>query len=80
VHPAYLQHRAGIPVHDAFRTAIPNSGPYHEFKEFNNDLPFTCATSTLRSDANGVVKVPTGPGVGVEIDPAYVAKHVVVKA
>jgi L-alanine-DL-glutamate epimerase-like enolase superfamily enzyme len=63
-----------------FVSAIPNSGPYHEFKEFNNDLPFTCATSTLRSDANGVVKVPTGPGVGVEIDPAYVAKHVVVKA
>jgi L-alanine-DL-glutamate epimerase-like enolase superfamily enzyme len=63
-----------------FVSAIPNSGPYHEFKEFNNDLPFTCATSTLHSDANGVVKVPTGPGVGVEIDPAYLAKHVVVKA
>jgi L-alanine-DL-glutamate epimerase-like enolase superfamily enzyme len=63
-----------------FVSAIPNSGPYHEFKEFNNDLPFTCATSTLRSDANGVVKVPTGPGVGVEIDPAYLARHVVVKA
>jgi L-alanine-DL-glutamate epimerase-like enolase superfamily enzyme len=63
-----------------FVSAIPNSGPYHEFKEFNNDLPFTCATSTLRSDANGVVKVPTGPGVGVEIDPVYVAKHVVVRA
>jgi L-alanine-DL-glutamate epimerase-like enolase superfamily enzyme len=62
-----------------FVSAIPNSGPHHEFKEFNNDLPYTCATSTLRSDENGVVKVPTGPGVGIEIDPAYIAKHGVVK-
>jgi L-alanine-DL-glutamate epimerase-like enolase superfamily enzyme len=62
-----------------FVSAIPNSGPYHEFKEFNNDLPYTCATSTLRSDDHGVIKVPTGPGVGVEIDPDYLAKHVVVK-
>jgi L-alanine-DL-glutamate epimerase-like enolase superfamily enzyme len=63
-----------------FVSAIPNSGPYHEFKEFNNTLPYTCATSTLRSDADGAVKVPTGPGLGIEIDPAYIAKHTVVKA
>lgn len=63
-----------------FVSAITNSGPYHEFKEFNNDLPYTCATSTLRSDADGVLTVPTGPGVGVEIDPAYIAKHQVMKA
>jgi L-alanine-DL-glutamate epimerase-like enolase superfamily enzyme len=62
-----------------FVSAIPNSGPYHEFKEFNNELPYTCETSTLRSDSEGVIKVPTGPGLGVTIDPAYIAKHVVVK-
>jgi len=62
-----------------FVSAIPNSGPYHEFKEFNNTLPFKCTTSTLLSDENGTVKVPTGPGLGVEIDPAYIAKHEVVK-
>ena len=62
-----------------FVSAIPNSGPYHEFKEFNNDLPYTCATSTLRSDDNGVITVPTSPGVGVDIDPAYIAKHEVMK-
>ena len=61
-----------------FVSAIPNAGPYHEFKVFNKDLPFTCATSTLGSDA-GVVTVPTGPGNGVELDPAYVKKHAVVK-
>jgi len=62
-----------------FVSAIPNSGPYHEFKEFNNDLPYTCATSTLRSDDNGVITVPTSPGVGVDIDPTYIAKHEVMK-
>jgi L-alanine-DL-glutamate epimerase-like enolase superfamily enzyme len=62
-----------------FVSAIPNSGPYHEFKEFNNDLPYTCATSTLRSDDNGVITVPTSPGVGVDIDPAYISKHEVLK-
>jgi L-alanine-DL-glutamate epimerase-like enolase superfamily enzyme len=63
-----------------FVSAITNSGPYHEFKEFNNDLPYKCPTSTLRSDAEGVITVPTGPGVGVEIDPDYIAKHEVMKA
>ncbi len=33
---AYMMH---------FVSAIPNSGPYHEFKEFNNVLPYHCATS-----------------------------------
>jgi hypothetical protein len=28
-----------------FVSAIPNSGPYHEFKEFNNDLPYSCPTT-----------------------------------
>ncbi len=63
-----------------FVSAITNSGPYHEFKEFNNELPYTCATSTLRSDDSGVIAVPTDPGVGVVIDPAYMAKHEVMKA
>jgi L-alanine-DL-glutamate epimerase-like enolase superfamily enzyme len=63
-----------------FVSAIPNSGPYHEFKEFNNDLPVQCATSTLRSDDSGVVTVPTGPGLGIEIDPAFIGKHEVMKA
>lgn len=57
-----------------FVSAIPNSGPYHEFKEFNNVLPYHCATSSLRSDDNGVIKVPTGPGFGVDIDPDFLAK------
>lgn len=63
-----------------FVSSIPNSGPYHEFKEFNNVLPYHCATSTLRSDSNGVIKVPTGPGFGVEIDPDFLKSCTVVTA
>jgi len=61
-----------------FISAIPNSGPYHEFKEFNNELPYHCPTSSLRSDSNGVIKIPSGPGFGVEIDPAFLNKCTVV--
>ena len=62
-----------------FVSAIPNAGPYHEFKGFNRDIPIECATSSLTSE-NGIVTVPTGPGLGVQIDPDYVKKHKVVKA
>lgn len=57
-----------------FVSAIPNAGPYHEFKGFNKDLPFDCSTSTLSSD-NGTITVPSGPGLGIEIAPDYIAKH-----
>jgi len=61
-----------------FVSTIPNAGLYHEFKGFNNEMPFTCKTSSLSSE-DGVVTVPTGPGLGIEIDPQYIAKHQVVK-
>ena len=61
-----------------FVSAIPNAGPFHEFKGFNNELPFGCRTSSLSSD-NGVVTVPSGPGSGIEIDPQYVSRHQVVR-
>jgi L-alanine-DL-glutamate epimerase-like enolase superfamily enzyme len=61
-----------------FVSAIPNAGPYHEFKGFNNEMPFECKTSALSSD-DGVVTVPSGAGLGIEIDPGYIDKHQVVK-
>jgi len=61
-----------------FASSIPNAGPYHEFKGFNEELPFICSTSTLSSD-DGIVTVPSGPGLGIEIDPDYIAKHQAVK-
>lgn len=61
-----------------FVSSIPNAGPYHEFKGFNDELPFTCQTSTLSSD-NGDVTVPSGAGLGIDIDPEYIGKHSIVK-
>ncbi len=61
-----------------FVSAIPNAGPFHEFKGFNNELPSVCKTSSLAGD-NGVITVPTGPGSGVEIDPDYIAKYSIVE-
>jgi L-alanine-DL-glutamate epimerase-like enolase superfamily enzyme len=62
-----------------FISAIPNAGPYHEYKSFKLDFPFECKTSSLVPE-DGVVTVPTGSGLGIEIDPDYIRKHEVVKA
>ena len=61
-----------------FVSAVPNAGPYHEFKGFNKEIPAECKTSSLESE-EGVVTVPSGPGMGLEIDPDYIAKHVPVR-
>ena len=61
-----------------FVSALPNAGPYHEFKGFNNEIPLECETSDLESK-NGVVRVPTGSGLGVKIAPDFIAKHRVVR-
>jgi L-alanine-DL-glutamate epimerase-like enolase superfamily enzyme len=63
-----------------FVSAIPNAGEYHEFKGLTNpaSLPFECKTSSLKTDG-GVVRVPTGPGSGIEIDPDFIKKHTVVQ-
>jgi len=61
-----------------FVSALPNALPHHEFKGFRTGVEFECTTSPLRSE-KGLVKVPTGPGLGVELDPDFVKKHQVVK-
>jgi L-alanine-DL-glutamate epimerase-like enolase superfamily enzyme len=60
-----------------FVSALPNAGPYHEFKSFNSEIPFECNSSDMKIHS-GVAKVPTGPGLGLTIDPEYVEKHKVV--
>lgn len=62
-----------------FVSALPNAGPFHEFKGFNNEIPLHSPTSTLSSEG-GKVTVPTGPGLGVEIDPDFIKKHKAVRA
>ena len=58
-------------------SAMSNAGPHIEFKGYT-DLPIECPTSSLRVE-DGKIKVPTGPGIGVEIDPDYINKHRVVR-
>jgi len=61
-----------------FVSAIPNAGKYHEFKSpFNEDMSFECKTSSLLPE-NGVVKVPTGPGLGIDFARSFINKHKVV--
>jgi L-alanine-DL-glutamate epimerase-like enolase superfamily enzyme len=59
-------------------SAIPNAGPFHEFKGLDEEVPFECKTSSLKTE-NGVVTVPTGPGSGIDIDPGFIKKHKVVR-
>ena len=61
-----------------FVSALPNAGPYHEFKGFNDELPFHCSSSSLTTK-DGKITVPTGPGLGIEIDPGFVEKHLLIK-
>jgi len=59
-------------------SAVPNAGPHHEFKGLGTHVPFECQTSTLKVE-DGKIKVPTGPGLGIEIDPEFIKRHQVVK-
>lgn len=56
---------------------MPNAGDHIEFKGYEN-MPIECRTSSLRLK-DGKIKVPTGPGIGVDIDPEFINKHEVVK-
>ncbi len=63
-----------------FVSACPNAGPYHEFKLFatfdanGNSVPIESKTDPFTSE-DGVVKVPTGSGLGLIIDPDYIKTH-----
>ena len=78
VHTPHISGGLGYLYMIHFVSVIPNAGPYHEFKGLSQSIPFECKTSSLKTDG-GIVKVPTGPGSGIEIDPAFVKKHTVVK-
>lgn len=53
-----------------FMSYIPNAAAHMEFKGYSN-VPFRCATSPLKCE-NGVIRVPSGPGFGIDIDPDYI--------
>ena len=57
-----------------FVSCIPNPVPFTEFKG-NADIPVTSETSSLKVE-NGMVRVPSGPGFGITIDPDFVRRAV----
>lgn len=61
-----------------FVSALANASAHHEFKGLNTDVEFECKTSPL-SVVDGKIKVPTGPGLGIEIDRDFINKHEAVK-
>ena len=55
-----------------FMSYIPNAAAHMEFKGYSK-VPFTCSTSSLKCE-DGIIRVPTGPGFGVDIEPNYISK------
>ena len=62
-----------------FVSALPNATAHHEFKGLKTPVQFECPTSPLLVK-DGEIQVPTGPGLGIKIDPGFIQKHKVVKA
>lgn len=62
-----------------------NAGKYQEFDTFStrdangNQIPIEHKSGDPITSYDGVLKVPTGSGLGIIIDPEYVKKHKVVK-
>jgi L-alanine-DL-glutamate epimerase-like enolase superfamily enzyme len=55
-----------------FASCCPDPGEHQEFKGESN-IPLYCETSSLQC-VRGMVRVPSGPGFGITIDPSFVAR------
>jgi L-alanine-DL-glutamate epimerase-like enolase superfamily enzyme len=62
-----------------FASTTSNIGPYMEYPWRAPEKPVSWFSPNFEV-RNGVIKVPTGPGLGVEIDPDYLKKAQIVKA
>ena len=62
-----------------FASCVPNAGPHQEYKGDDDVLPVSSDTSSLKSE-KGMLTVPTGPGLGVTLDPSLLKNAQVVKA
>ena len=56
-----------------FASCVPNAGPFQEYKGRDQSLPVSSESSSLLS-VKGLLTVPTGPGLGVTIDPSFIDK------
>src|SRR5262245_19115535 len=62
-----------------FASCVPNCGPHQEYKGEGSTTPVVCDTSSLKSE-NGVLKIPSGPGLGIQLDPEFVKRTIVISA
>ena len=68
-----------------FVAACPNPSKYQEFDTFStrdangNQIPIKYKSGDPIVSYDGVLKVPTGSGLGIVIDPDYIKTHKVVK-
>jgi L-alanine-DL-glutamate epimerase-like enolase superfamily enzyme len=57
-----------------FVSCLPNPVPFTEYKG-SAEIPISSPTSSLKV-TNGMVRVPSGPGFGITIDPSFVREAV----
>lgn len=62
-----------------FASCVDDPGAHQEYKGEGDNLPVSSSTSSLKSE-RGMLKVPTGPGLGVAIDAALLKSAVAVTA
>ncbi|MDX2043921.1 MAG: mandelate racemase/muconate lactonizing enzyme family protein [Acidobacteriota bacterium] len=62
-----------------FASVVPNAGPHQEFKDQDETLPVSCDSSPLKS-VNGMLRVPSGSGLGITIDPQFLKQAIAVKS
>jgi L-alanine-DL-glutamate epimerase-like enolase superfamily enzyme len=62
-----------------FASCVRNAGPFQEYKGRDQALPVSSDTSSLLSE-KGLLRVPTGPGLGVTIEPGFVDKAILLSA
>ena len=63
----------GFLYNTLFVSALPNATPHTEFKSFRTNVPYECSTAPMKV-VKGKITAPTGPGMGVTIDPAFIEK------
>ena len=61
-------------------SVCPAAAEYHEFKMFNhrdaNGTVFQAESKAEKfKSINGEIKLPSGPGIGINIDPDYIKTH-----
>ncbi len=56
-----------------YASVVPNAGPFQEYKGPNKAIPFENTSVSLEA-SNGQVPVPTDLGLGVRLDPDWIAQ------